>query len=67
MSDFSSFAAQVLEIQIEDRLGERASLCNMTALINTYIERFGFVDVGEVDSSDFEALVMEHSTFYRKS
>jgi hypothetical protein len=64
MSEFSSWLVDILVIQIEDKLGDRASTVDETALVNAYIEKFGFIDVGEADPEEFEALVREHTYPY---
>lgn len=50
----------VLAIQIGHHLGEKASRFDIPALIEAYIKRFGFVDVGEVAPAAFTALSSEH-------
>jgi hypothetical protein len=50
----------VLEITIEARLGDTAALYDLLALVEGYVERFGFVDLDEVDTAEFEALAKRY-------
>jgi hypothetical protein len=60
MSDFPDLGRRVLQAQITDKLGARAPLYDMTALVNAYVKEFGFYDVAEVDPARFRALLKEH-------
>lgn len=60
MSDFADLGRMVLKCQITTTLGDCAGDYDVTALVNAFVTRFGFVDVGEVDNKAYWALVKEH-------
>ena len=51
----------VLEVTITARLGDDADKYDIASLVKAYVERFGFVDIGEVDPAAFEELTKAHT------
>lgn len=60
MSGFKDLGRMVVECQITTTLGDRAGDFDIAALVEAFVERFGFVDVDEVESSVYWAFVREH-------
>lgn len=58
--NFADLGRMVLKCRITTTLEDRAGDYDVTALVTAFVERFGFVDVGEVDTEVYWALVKEH-------
>jgi hypothetical protein len=57
---FEDMGRMVLEVTITDRLGDFAVLYDIPALVDAYVERFGFKDIDEVPSDEFGVLASEY-------
>lgn len=60
MTNFEDIGRMVLEITITDRLGDTASRHDIPGLVDAYVEQFGFKDLGEIDSVEFEKLAGQY-------
>lgn len=60
MGSFEDIGRTVLEITIADRLGDTARLHDIPTLVDAYIVRFGYKDLGEVPAEEFEELARRY-------
>lgn len=58
MSEFKDVGRQVLAHQIAHQLADYEGGYNLSAIVEEFVRRFGFVDVDEVDPEDFAAIVL---------
>lgn len=64
---FKDVGRMFLEVQITKSLRDYTMYFDIPALIEAYIEKFGFVDLGEVKSDRYWKLVMKYRVVGQKA
>lgn len=60
MSPFQDIGRMVVEASIISSLGEDAGRFDVEALVNDYVEQFGFTDLDEVETAKYMELLSRH-------
>lgn len=54
---FPDLGRMVLEIQVGEQLGDRAPYFDIPGVVNTLVDRLGFVDLDEIDPLVLEEIL----------
>lgn len=54
---FPDLGRMVLEITVGHQLGDRATYFDVPGVVNTIVDRLGFVDLDEIDPLVFEEIL----------
>jgi hypothetical protein len=54
---FPDLGRMVLEITVTHRLGDRVPFFDVPGIVNTIVDRLGFVDMDEIDPLVFEEIL----------